>query len=229
MISWGGIQRALLAWNSPTVSSLTRHNLLDPAKVSNRGQQLSVPHDDSEPVSDGRNVGLMPLATPEEINALAVTQGVYAPPRDRFTISTKATRRTTLSGHRTSSNLARIGQITTHIQSHGEQVETNVINKPKPRGRKEKAELSAERAREGRRVWRGRLYLSASLRSATAWDPTIPRGTDPALHAGRMLTGWSQTTALSDPSSCDQFRKWALCNSCPISGCNALSFSYERL
>jgi hypothetical protein len=71
-----------------------------------------------------------------------------------LTISTNATRRTTLSGHRTSSNLARIGQITTHIQSHGEQVETNVINKPKPRGRKEKAELSAERAQKGRRVWR---------------------------------------------------------------------------
>jgi hypothetical protein len=45
-------------------------------------------------------------------------------PRHRLTISTNATRRTTLSGHRTSSNLARIGQFTTHIQSHGEQVET---------------------------------------------------------------------------------------------------------
>ena len=71
-----------------------------------------------------------------------------------MTISTSATRRTRLSGRRTSSNHARIGQISTHIRSHGEQVETNVINKPKPRGRKEKAELSAERAQKGRRVWR---------------------------------------------------------------------------
>ena len=65
-----------------------------------------------------------------------------------MTISTNATRRTTVSGHRTSSNLARIGQITTHIRTYGDQVETNVINRLKPRGRKEKAELSAERAQE---------------------------------------------------------------------------------
>ena len=103
----------------------------------------------------------MPLAAPEG------DQSLRDHPRHRLTISTNATRRTTLSGHRTSSNLARIGQFTTHIQSHGEQVETNVINKPKPRGRKEKAELSTERAQEGRRVWRGRPCLSASLRSAS--------------------------------------------------------------
>jgi hypothetical protein len=96
--------------------------------------------DDSEAESDWRNVGLMPLAAPEEIKAFAVRSGF---PRHRLTISTNATRRTTLSGHRTSSNLARIGQITTHIRSLGEQVETNVID------RKEKAELSAERAQEG--------------------------------------------------------------------------------
>jgi hypothetical protein len=74
-----------------------------------------------------------------------------------LTISTSATRRSRLSVRRTSSDHARIGQIATHIGSHDEQVETNVINKPKPRGRKEKAELSAERAQEGRRIWRAAL------------------------------------------------------------------------
>jgi hypothetical protein len=163
----------------------------------------------------------MPLAAPEGDQSLRGQVGVQEP-RHRLTISTNATRRTTLSGHRTSSNLARIGQFTTHIQSHGEQVETNVINKPKPRGRKEKAELSTERAQEGRRVWRGRPCLSASLRSASVGSNNTA-GTDPALHAGRILTGWSQITALSDAI------QWAWCNGCPISGCNALSFSHERL
>jgi hypothetical protein len=61
------------------------------------------------------------------------------------------------------------------IRSHGEQVETNVINKLRPRDRKEKAQLSAERAQKGRRVWRGRPCLHASLRSAIVRIPTISR------------------------------------------------------
>src|SRR4029077_6255603 len=150
----------------------------------------------------------MPLAAPEGDQSLRGQVGVQEP-RHRLTISTNATRRTTLSGHRTSSNLARIGQITTHIRSHGEQVETNVINKPKPRGRKEKAELSAERAQEGRRVWRGRACLSASLRSATVWDPTIPRVRTLHCMPAAFRQAGRRPTALSDRGSCDQYRKWA--------------------
>jgi hypothetical protein len=55
-------------------------------------------------------------------------------------------------------------------------------------------------AQEQRRVWRGRPRLSASLRSATMRSP-IGLGTGSALQAGRILTGWSQTTALLDPIS----------------------------
>jgi hypothetical protein len=61
------------------------------------------------------------------------------------------------------------------IRSHDEQVETNVINKLSPRDRKEKPQLSAERAQKGRRVWRGRRCLHASLRSAIVRIPTISR------------------------------------------------------
>jgi hypothetical protein len=149
-------------WNA------TGESFLDVAMQREQPQK-----DDSQAVSDWRNVGLIPLAAPEGDQSLRGQVGIQEP-RHRLTISTNATRRTTLSGHRTSSNLARIGQFTTHIQSHGEQVETNFTNKSKPRGRKEKAELSAERAQEGRRVWRGRPCLSANLRSQV-WDPTIPR------------------------------------------------------
>jgi hypothetical protein len=107
------------------------------------------------------------------------------------------------------------------IRSHGEQVETNVINKLRPRDRKEKAQLSAERAQKGAsRLARAALLTRKFTIRHSAKSDNIA-GADPALDAGRILTGWSQITALSDPICCDQFRKWALCNSCPNSGCNA--------
>ena len=90
------------------------------------------------------------------------------------------------------------------IRSHGEQVETNVINKLRPRDRKEKAQLSAERAQKGASRLARAALLTRKFTIRHSADSDNIAGTDPALDAGRILTGWSQITALSDPICCDQ-------------------------
>jgi hypothetical protein len=146
--------------------------------------------DDSEAVKEWRNVGLMPLA-PEEIKAFAVTQGV----QDPEALLTDIRKRDAEDYAQRPQDLIELcADWKDHhgIRSHGEQVETNVINKLKPRDRKEKAQLSAERAQDGA----SRLALAAlltrkfTIRYSAESDTIL--GTDPALDAGRILTGWSQ-------------------------------------
>jgi hypothetical protein len=174
-------RRAILGhrWNA------TGESFADEAMQRERPQK-----GDSEAVSDCRNVGLTPLAAPDGDQSLRSRAGVQDPEASFDDIHRRDAERTTLSGHGDSSNLARIDQITTQIQFHGEQVEINVINKPKPGGRRRKLSSRRNVAQEGRRVLRGRPCLRTRLRSAKVWDPTIPRGPDPALdatHSDRLI------------------------------------------
>jgi hypothetical protein len=163
----------------------TAESFADTAMQGKRSQK-----DDSEAVKDWRNVGLMPLA-PEEIKAFAVTQGV----QDPEALLTDIRKRDAEDYAQRPQDLIELcADWKDHhrIRSHGEQVETNVTNKLKPRDRKEKAQLSAERAQEGA----SRLALAALLTRKftirySAESDNIA-GTDPALDAGRILTGWSQ-------------------------------------
>ena len=61
------------------------------------------------------------------------------------------------------------------IRSHGQQVETNVINKLRPEIGRRKLSSRRNGRRKGRRVWRERPCLHASLRSAIVRIPTISR------------------------------------------------------
>jgi hypothetical protein len=107
------------------------------------------------------------------------------------------------------------------IRSHGEQVETNVINKLRPRDRKEKAQLSAERAQKGAsRLARAALLTRKFTIRHSAKSDNIA-GTDPALVPAAFSQAGRRSLRCQTRSGCDQFRKWALCNSCPNSGCNA--------
>jgi hypothetical protein len=146
--------------------------------------------DDSEAVKEWRNVGLMPLA-PEEIKAFAVAQGV----QDPEALLADIRKRDAEDYARRPQDLIELcADWKDHhrIRSHGEQVETNVTNKLKPRDRKEKAQLSAERAQDGA----SRLALAAlltrkfTIRYGAESDTIV--GADPALDAGRILTDWSQ-------------------------------------
>ncbi|MEN3353090.1 MAG: hypothetical protein V7640_1248, partial [Betaproteobacteria bacterium] len=156
--------------------------------------------DYSETVKEWRNVGLMPLA-PEEIKEFAVTQGVQDP---EALLADIRKRDAEEYAHRPQDLIELCADWKDHhrIRSHGEQVETNVANKLKPRDRAEKAQLSAERAEEGA----SRLALAAllgrkfTIRYSAESDTIV--GADPALDAGRILTGWSrpeQETLLERP------------------------------
>jgi hypothetical protein len=156
--------------------------------------------DDGEAVKDWRGVGLMPLA-PDEIKAFARLQGVQDPDALLADIRKRDAEQ---YAHRPQDLIELCADWKDHhrIRSHGEQVETNVVNKLKPRDRPEKAQLSAERAEEGA----SRLALAAlltrkfTIRYSAESDTVV--GADPALDAGRILTGWSrpeQETLLERP------------------------------
>jgi hypothetical protein len=146
--------------------------------------------DDRETVKDWRNVGLMPF-TPEEMKAFAAIQGVQDP---EALLADIRKRNAEEYAQRPQDLIELCTDWNDHhrIRSHGEQVETNVANKLKPRDRAEKAQLSAERALEGA----SRLALAALLTrkftirySAESDNIAVA---DPALDASRILTGWSQ-------------------------------------
>jgi hypothetical protein len=146
--------------------------------------------DDSEAVKDWRYVGLMPF-TQEEIKAFATLQGVQDPEE---LLADIRKRNAEEYAQRPQDLIELCTDWKDHhrIRSHGEQVETNVVNKLKPRDRAEKAQLSAERAQEGA----ARLALAALLTRKftirhSAESDSI-QGTHPALDAGRILTNWSQ-------------------------------------
>lgn len=146
--------------------------------------------DDGEAVKDWRGVGLMPLA-PDEIKAFAKMQGVQDP---EALLADIRKRDAEQYAHRPQDLIELCADWKDHhrIRSHGEQVETNVANKLKPRKRAENAQLSAERAEEAA----SRLALAAlltrkfTIRYSAESDTVV--GADPALDAGRILTGWSQ-------------------------------------
>lgn len=156
--------------------------------------------DESESVKDWRNVGLMPF-TSEEIKAFAAIQGVQDP---EALLADIRNRDAEEYAERPQDLIELCTDWKDHhrIRNHGEQVETNVTNKLKPRDRAEKAQLSAERASEGA----SRLALAALLTRKftirySAESDNIP-GADPALDANRILTGWSkpeQETLLERP------------------------------
>lgn len=156
--------------------------------------------DDSETVADWRNVGLMPF-TPEEIKAFATIQGVQDP---EALLADIRKRDAGEYAERPQDLIELCMDWKDHrrIRNHGEQVETNVTNKLKPRDRAERAQLSADRALEGA----SRLALAALLTRKftirySAESDNIP-GADPALDASRILTGWSkpeQETLLERP------------------------------
>jgi hypothetical protein len=146
--------------------------------------------DNSETVQDWRSVGLMPF-TPEEIAAFAAIQGVLDP---EALLADIRKRHAEEYAQRPQDLIELCTDWKDHhrIRSHGEQVETNVTNKLKPRQRAEKAQLSAERALDGA----SRLALAALLTRKftirySAESDNIG-GADPALDASRVLTGWSQ-------------------------------------
>lgn len=146
--------------------------------------------DEGETVKDWRNVGLMPF-TSEEIKAFAAIQGVGDP---EALLADIRKRYAEEYAKRPQDLIELCADWKDHhrIRSHGEQVETNVANKLKPRQRAEKAQLSAERALEGA----SRLALAALLTRKftirhSAESDSI-QGADPALDASRILTGWSQ-------------------------------------
>src|SRR5882724_2148359 len=156
--------------------------------------------DESESLKDWRNVGLMPF-TSEEIKAFAAIQGVQDP---EALLADIRKRDAEEYAERPQDLIELCTDWKDHhrIRNHGEQVETNVTNKLKPRDRAEKAQLSAERALEGA----SRLALAALLTRKftirySAESDHIP-GADPALDASRILTGWSkpeQETLLERP------------------------------
>lgn len=158
------------------------------ADTAMQGKQTQ--KDDSQAVKEWRSVGLMPLS-PEEIKAFAVVQGVLDPDALLADIRKRDAEQ---YSRRPQDLIELCADWKDHhrIRSHAEQVETNVANKLKPRDRPEKAQLSAERAEEGA----SRLALAAVLTRKftirySAESDTIA-GADPALDAGRVLTGWSQ-------------------------------------
>lgn len=145
--------------------------------------------DEGEAVKDWRNVGLMPF-TSEEIKAFAVIQGVEDP---QALLADIRKRDAEEYAERPQDLIELCTDWRDHhrIRSHGQQVETNVANKLKPR-RAEKAQLPAERALEGA----SRLALAALLTRKftirhSAESDSI-QGADPALDASRILTGCSQ-------------------------------------
>lgn len=156
--------------------------------------------DDRDTVRDWRSVGLMPF-TSEEIKAFAAIQGVQEP---EALLADIRKRDAEEYAERPQDLIELCTDWKDHhrVRSHGEQVETNVTNKLKPRDRAEKAQLSAERALEGA----SRLALAALLTRKftirySAESDNIPSA-DPALDASRILTGWSkpeQETLLERP------------------------------
>src|SRR5262245_9705303 len=138
-----------------------------------------------------RNVGLMPLSR-EQIRDFAAAQGVTNPDDlladiERRDAEEYAQRPQDLI------ELCSDWKEHKHIRSHGDQVESNVANKLKPRtDRPEKAQLSFERASDGasRLALAAMLTRKLTIRHSAESDKV--QSSEAALDVSRVLTDLSQ-------------------------------------